>query len=191
MKFLFTKSNSKNIAILFLVFLLSYLFLNAFYHPISILSIIELSEGYTILNVLPYYNSRIAYEHLLSYPFEAIKIYYRVLVFDFFILIPIYVAFFSMSLYHLLKKLTKLDSRLIQKIAFIPLIAGFLNLIEDVVITMLLNKLPEQHNSLANFSGLLTTSKSMIITISLLSIIFMFLISGIKTINNKFNKVST
>lgn len=187
MKYLFNKTNPKNILIFFLAFLLSYFFLNLFHHPVSILSIIEISEGHTILNVLPYYNSEIAYEHLSSYPEEAIKIYYRVLLYDFFILVPVYVTFFSMAIFYLLKKTTKLSPGLTQKIAYIPIIAGVLNIIEDIVVAILLNKLPEQLTSLASISAILTTSKSLIILISLLSIIVMFSFLGVKTIIKKLN----
>ncbi len=178
-------ANGKNISILSGLLLVAYLFLNAFHNPFSVLSVMKLSGGHTVLNLLPYYDAKIAYEHLLSYPPEAISIYHRIFAFDIIIMIPIYLTLFSMSIFYFLNKLTKLNAKTIQLLAFAPVIAAILNIIEDAVIALLLNALPEQLTGLATISGLLTTFKSTIITVCLFFTVIMFFVGLFKKSDQK------
>lgn len=177
MKFINNHASAKNVSIAAILLLISYLFLNAIEHPVSIKSIIRLSEGYTILNLLPYYDAAIAYEHLNAYTEEAIQIYQRVLVFDLLLLIPVYVSFFSLGLSYFGRTLIPGKRRIIEVATFLPLIAGVLNIVENAIGFILLESLPNQLLVLATWSGFITTVKSSIISISLFSVIFMFLIT--------------
>lgn len=181
MKLLYRIANGRNLILLFFLFLLSYLFLNAFHHSASILSIKEMSGGHTILNLLPYYDAELAYEHLLAYTPKAVVYYYRVLMLDLILVIPIYTAFFSVGISYFLEKLSRLKPKNVQLIAALPIVAGIINLIEDAVVTVLLYKLPIQFTKLASLSGYLTMLKTMIITACLLSILIMFVVFVFKS----------
>lgn len=185
MRYFENHANGKNLAIVGIAFLLSYLFLNVIKHPFSILSIKELTGGYTILNVLPFYNAETAYEFLNAYPKEAIKIYRRILVYDLLILIPVYVSFFSFALIYLGNSLKGRGKDMARIMVFLPLIAGTLNIIEDGIIFVLLNALPTELNTLASLSGIITTTKSILITVCFLSVITIFLIITTRAITKK------
>ncbi|KXX69389.1 hypothetical protein [Flammeovirga sp. SJP92] len=182
MKFIFKHANGKNLNLLFFAFLSSYLFLNTGQHPFSIPSVIQQSDGFAILNVVPYYDAETAYVFLNAYTSSAIEIYYRILCFDFLVLIPLYVSFFSMSLIFLLQRLSHLKNDVLQKIALLPFIAGILNIAEDLIIVFLLYDFPNQWLVIATISGLLTASKSMVTVICLLGVFGLYLVWGMKKI---------
>lgn len=146
-------------------------------HPLSILTIKALSNGHTILNVLPFYDAIIGYEHVQSYSLEAIEIYNRILVFDLIILIPVYVSFFSLGLLYFGNKLLKNRRKLVSFVASLPIFAGFLNIIEDGAVFYLLQSFPVRFEHLMAITGMITTTKSLIITISLILIFTALLIS--------------
>lgn len=180
MKHLQKPSSTKSLVILTGVFLSAYLFLNAFQHPLSILTIKELSGGHTILNVLPYYDAKIAYAHLLSYSPEAISIYKRILLFDGLILIPVYVIFFAKALVYFAGRLLPGRKQLVKYLPIIPLFAGILNYLEDAIVFYLLATVPEKLETLATLGGFITTSKTLLISISMITILGMFLVhSGV------------
>ncbi|NME69309.1 hypothetical protein [Flammeovirga aprica] len=185
MKHYFQYAKDRNITTLFFIFLASYLFLNVGHHPFSIPSIVKLSGGFSILNVIPYYNAETAYVYLNAYNETAIAIYNRILIFDFLVLIPVYVSFFSLSLFFLLERLTDLKNSIVQKIALLPFIAGFLNMVEDIIIALLLYTLPEKWNFLAEICGILTSSKSLITVICMLAIFGLYIVLGIKKVQKK------
>ncbi len=58
--------------------------------------------------------------------------------------------------------------RLLYAVAWLPAIAGGLNLIEDAVVVVLLSAFPAELPALATACGVLTTTKSMLIVMSLL-----------------------
>ena len=185
MKLLSKTSTKKGVGVLTVLFLGGYLFLNAFEHPFSILTIKELSQGHTILNVLPYYDANMAYAHLLSYPQEAVSIYKRILLFDSLLLIPIYVLFFASTFIYLSKRLLPNRKGLHNFLAVIPFIVGLLNYIEDGLVLYLLTSIPEKHEAMALLCGYFTTSKTILISFSLITIILMFLISSAVRILNQ------
>ncbi len=152
--------------------MLGIIFINAFRHPVSILSIKELSDGYTILNVLPYYNAQIGYAHLDSYTNEAILIYKFVLMYDLFVLIPLYLLFLILGMAYFRHKIFAGNNKFIAFICFIPVMAAFLNIAEDAVVYILLKALPSHMDVLMTISGILTTFKSLLISVCLFFMLY-------------------
>jgi hypothetical protein len=172
-------ANPKSVSIFFTLFLGTYALLNYTTLPFSIPSLQEASGGKTILNVLPHYDSAVAYEHIQSYSSEAVDIYYRILLIDVLALIPIYVMFLSTSLLHAgLLVLRRRGQLLLHILAVLPLVAAVLNLCEDGIIVYLIEAYPHRHDALATLCGFITTAKSLFIMISLLTAAAFYLLIG-------------
>lgn len=168
--------------------LLTYLFLNTINHPISIRTIKELSSDHTILNLLPYYDSTLGYEHMMAYTPTAIAIYERILVFDLVLLIPVYVSFFCLGAYYYVPKLVPRWLGMARVLSAAAVVAGFLNIVEDTLVYSLLNALPEQKPTLMNVSGLITFAKSSLISICMLTLLVFIVIDLIQRLY--FNSVA-
>ena len=170
-------ATGKNLLFAAAVFLSGFLFLNTLHHPVSILTIKQLSVGHTILNLLPFYNAAIGYEYIESYTSEAVNIYKRVLIFDVIILIPAYVVFFILSFSYYGRKILPDKKRIISIFFILPIIAALLNLIEDGIIRFLLESIYYHSNKLMTIAGIITTSKLSIFAVCFLLIIVCFIIS--------------
>lgn len=132
----------KNLIVATFILLANFLLLNSLHHPLSILTIKELSGGHTILNLLPFYGATTGYEYLESYPSDAVSIYKRILLFDLIILIPSYVFFCFMGLGYYGKKIMTEKNTILSNVLLLPIIAALLNIVENVIIYYLLNYLP-------------------------------------------------
>lgn len=150
-------------------FLGLYGLLNVTHLPFSIPVFQEAAQGKTILNVLPYYDAATAYEHLAAYSAEAVRIYYAILAFDVVLMIPAYILFLTTALLHAGGRV--LRGRLprgLHAVAWLPAVAGGLNLLEDAIVVVLLNTFPTELPTLAAACGVLTTTKSFLLVTSLL-----------------------
>ena len=170
-------ATGKNLLFAAVVFLSGYLFLNTLHHPVSILTIKQLSGGHTILNLLPFYNAAIGYEYIESYTSEAVNIYKRVLIFDVIILIPAYVVFFILSFCYYGWKILPDKKRIISIFFILPIIAALLNLVEDGIIRFLLESQSYHSNKLMTIAGIITTSKLLIFAVCFFLITVCFIIS--------------
>lgn len=170
----------KNLLLAAVIFLFAYLFLNTLHHPVSVLKIKQLSGGYTILNLLPFYNAVIGYEYIESYTSEAVDIYKRILLYDVILLIPAYVVFFILGFSYYGKKVLPDKKRIISIFFILPIIAAILNLIEDGIIWFLLESLPDHFDKLMTIAGFITTFKLLIFAVCFSLITVGFTISILK-----------
>lgn len=173
-------ATGKNLLLAAVIFLFAYLFLNTLHHPVSVLTIKQLSGGHTILNLLPFYDTAIGYEYIESYTSEAVDIYKRILLYDVIIMIPAYIVFFILDFSYYGRKILPNKKRIISILFVLPIIAALLNLIEDGIIWFLLASLPDHLDKLMTIAGVITTSKSLIMAVCLFLIAICFIISLFK-----------
>lgn len=150
-----------------------YLLLNATRLPFSILTLREHAGGHTILNLLPYYDAATAYEHLASYSPQAVAVYHAILALDVVVLIPVYVLAFSSALAlagaRVLMRTPRPRERLYRGLLLMPALAGAMNLLEDGLILFLLQTHPARYGALSGFAGVVTTTKTVLISASALA----------------------
>lgn len=165
---------------LLILFLGAYVLLNFTHLPFSIPALQEASGGKTILNVLPHYDATVAYEHIASYAQEAVDIYYRILLIDALALIPVYVMFLTTGLLHAGNLvLRNRGQTFLHVLAISPAVAAALNLLEDGIVVYLIESYPLRHETLATVCGFITSTKSLLLTASLLAIAALYLVAGL------------
>ncbi len=175
------------VSVLFVLFVGSYALLNYTDLPFSIPALQEVSNGKTILNVLPYYDAGLAYEYISSYGQGGVDIYYRILVIDLLVLIPIYLVFMTTAMLHSGSIVFRGGGKLLlHTLAMMPLMAAALNLIEDGTIVFLIDSYPHQYNEVATLLGFITSAKSILITVSLLAVALFYLVIGYSRITFNF-----
>ena len=183
MNYLLQHITAKKLILAALVLSVSFLFLNALHHPISILTIKKISGGRTILNLLPFYNATSGYEYLESYTSEAVAIYRRILIFDLIILIPAYIVFSILGLGYYGKRVLHNKKLILSGVLVLPIVAALLNLTEDAIVWFLLHSLPIHFDNLMTISGIATTIKLIIFIICLTLMVVFFVLSLCKSRN--------
>lgn len=175
MRFWFRLDSPRMVATTFVLFLLAYFFLNSPAVPFSLPAFQMQNGGLEILNVQPFYTAETAYRQISLYTPEAIRIYHQILAFDLLVLIPLYVLFLSSALRHAgTRVLGRRIPRLVDLLPAVPLVAGGLNIVEDALLFVLLRSYPLRLEGLANVAGMITASKTLLLTLSFLSVLVLY-----------------
>ncbi|NLR74938.1 hypothetical protein [Leeia aquatica] len=169
-------SRGPQLILLLGLFLTAYLLLNATHLPLSIPAYRDANGGYTILNLLPFYDADTAYRYLQQLTPQAITIYRNIVLMDALWLIPAYTLLFSLGIRHASQWRSGGHSgRVWQSLSLLPWLAALLNYIEDAMILYLMQEFPQRHLALATLCGGLTTSKTLLLVISLCSCLGLYL----------------
>lgn len=174
-------ARGQQLLLLSALFLTAYLLLNATHLPLSIAAYQQASGGYTILNLLPVYDADTAYRYLQHLTPQSLTIYRNILLMDALWLIPAYSLLFSLGIRHASQwRNGGQVTRFWQGLSLLPWLAAGLNYVEDAMIYYLMQEFPQRHLTLATLCGGLTTSKTLLLAVSMLSCLGLYLSIGLR-----------
>lgn len=135
--------------------------------PASISAVKNNSHGFGILNVLPYYTTDTAYQHLTAYVPSGQWHVLTILALDAVLLIPAYMNWLGGLLWLAMGSTGQPVSRWRVLVLHLPVVAGVCNLLEDGVMAVLIAVLPQVHADAAAAMAALTLTKTAALWITL------------------------
>ncbi len=166
---------------LLLVVAVFFLLFNFSHFPFSNPSLVEISGGVGLLDVMPYYSAQEAFSLLDRYGTQGRELYLRFLVADF-MFIPAYGLGFSLLFTRAVRaRFGENDTRL--WLNLLPLAAGLFDCLENLCILGMLLMYPATNLALGTLSGIATLCKTALTLVSLLCMSYL----GLSLVIRRFN----
>ena len=135
----------------------------------------RLTHGAGILDMERHYDADGAYR-ILAAQGAVGRAHYLRSIWTLDVAIPVLVSLWLAIAITLARRHTRPPARRLTQLALLPLVAGFVDLLENSAISVLLLRYPDRVDALANLAGMLTTLKHGMYTLALASAVMAWLI---------------